>query len=95
MALYVSTFLFGCLIGGSNDFQITLGIEVFGRYDYPVANSVIMPICNTCRALSFAIVGTVSGTSLGFTGAYLTLAVIAVVGVLCAWRLKETCIGRQ
>ena len=95
VALYVSTFLFGCLIGGSNDFQITLGIEVFGRYDYPVANSVIMPICNTCRALSFAIVGTVSGTSLGFTGAYLTLAAIAVVGVLCAWRLKETCIGRQ
>ena len=95
VALYVSTFLFGCLIAGSNDFQITLGVEVFGRFDYPSANSVIMPICNTCRALSFAIVGTISSTSLGFTGAYLALAGIAVIGVLCAWRLKDTCIGRQ
>lgn len=92
--LYISLFLTAGVIAGSNDFMITLGLTVFGRYDYASASSVIMPINSVVRTFGYAIVGVLASRTGGFTVPYLVLAGCAVVGMLIVATLDDRCIGR-
>lgn len=75
--------------------MITLGLTVFGRYDYASASSVIMPINSVVRTFGYAIVGVLASRTGGFTVPYLVLAGCAVVGMLIVATLDDRCVGRS
>lgn len=95
IALYVSLFMIAGAIAGSNDFMLTLTQQVFGRFDYSNAMTVIMPINSVVRSAGYAIVGLLNTATGGFTIPYLVLAGIGVVGMIIVYTLDDSLIGKS
>ena len=90
---YVTAVLLGCFIGAGNNLTPSIIATVFGRYDFPKALSVIMPIWNIVVAFANTIVGVPQSLTGSYVAAYIVLAVVAVIGLILVLTLDDRCIG--
>lgn len=93
--VYGVVFCVGCFIGAGNNLCPSLIQEVFGRYDFPVAITVIMPIWQFICGNASTVVGVPLSLTGSYVVSYIFLAVLALIGFVIVWRMDTKCIGRN
>jgi len=92
---YGVVFCVGCFIGAGNNLCPSLIQEVYGRFDYAAAVTVVMPIWGLIAGNAATVVGVPLSLTNNFVVSYIFLAVIALIGFILIWRMDTTCIGRN
>jgi sugar phosphate permease len=94
-AAYGVVFCVGCFIGAGNNLCPSLIQEVFGRYDFPAAIVVIMPVWQFIAGNASTVVGVPLSLTDSYTVSYIFLAILAVIGLVMIWKMDTKCIGRN
>lgn len=68
--------------------------SVFGRYDFPKAMTVIIPLWNIVVSFATTIVGVPQSLTGSYVAPYIVLLICAAIGFFLVLKLDETCIGR-
>jgi sugar phosphate permease len=88
--------LIGILIGGIGNLFPSMVIQIFGRYDFAMANRVCVPILTAVRAFTFIIVAAVLGATRGnFRILCTILGIISTVAVVLSIFLSNKTIGKE
>lgn len=91
---YISCALLGCFIGAGNNLTPSIIASVFGRYDFPKAMTVIIPLWNIVVSFATTIVGVPQSLTGSYVAPYIVLLICAAIGFFLVLKLDETCIGR-
>ena len=89
IAMYASLPMIGVLLGGAANYLVSITTTIWGRYDFPNAYRVLIPINNFVGAAGVAVVGIIGSSKLGYTGAYAVLAGIALIAALFMLGIKD------
>ena len=88
VAMYISLPMIGVLLGGSANYLVSITTTVWGRYDFPNAYRIILPMHCFVAALGVSIIGVI-GNTVSYTVAYLVVAGIALITALFMFGIKE------
>lgn len=80
--VWISVVMVGIGIGGIGNLIPSLITTSFGRYDFVQANKVIAPINTIVRCAGIILAGIFSQTVWGYTGLYILLIVMSLIGLL-------------
>jgi sugar phosphate permease len=88
--------LIGILIGGIGNLFPSMVIQLFGRYDFAVANSVCVPMLTAIRAFTFIIIAVVLGMTHGsFRILCVVLGCVSTMAVILSLFLSNKTIGKE
>lgn len=82
----------GIMLGGAANYLVSLVSTIWGRYDFDMAYRVLKPIVAVIGALGITIVGGL-GHTVGYSYAYIVLAVLAVVAILFMVVVNDSFVG--
>ncbi len=89
-AMYISLPLIGVLLGGAANYLVSITTTIWGRYDFPNAYRVLLPMNNLVGAMGVAIVGVIGNTEgLGYTVAYAVIAGLALIAAIVMMTIKD------
>lgn len=88
IAMYISLPMIGVLLGGSANYLVSITTTIWGRYDFPNAYRVLLPIHCFVSALGVSIIGVI-GHSVNYTVAYLVVAGIALIAAFVMFGIKD------
>ena len=96
-----SVIFLSCMHGGMGNLMPSLVIQLFGRYDFASVNRFVVPFVVAIRTISLllipmvlAIVGEANG-NLGFKYIYIVLGILSCISIICAFAVKDKCIGKE
>lgn len=95
----VSVILAASGLGGMGNLMPSMEIQVFGRYDFSAANSLMIPIVVGIRSFSLIVVSAIlagagENVPVGFTNVFILFTIIAVVATIFAAIMDDKTIGR-
>jgi MFS transporter, OFA family, oxalate/formate antiporter len=93
ITFFISLPLFGVMLGGAANYLVSIVTTMFGRYDFPNAYKVILPINTFVAAAGVSIVGGL-GQGVSYTVAYIVVGVLALIASFVANGLDDRKIGR-
>lgn len=82
----------GIMLGGAANYLVSLVSTIWGRYDFDMAYRVLKPLVAVIGALGITICGGL-GNTVGYSYAYIVLAVLAVVAILVAFTVNDSFVG--
>ena len=91
--VYVSCFGVACCLGGVCNLIPSMTGTIFGRWDFPAANSVINPLTTALCAIGIFLGGFFSGGP-GYTVMYIVLGIITIISLIIILTTKDKMIGR-
>ena len=92
--LWPATICLGCFLGAGNNLLPSMIAQVFGRFDFPRAVGIIVPIINAIMAVGPSITGIPLSLTGSYVSTYYLLLAISVICLIVTWIMKEDCIGR-
>lgn len=90
--MYISLPCFGFMLGGAANYLVSITNTIWGRYDFPKAYMVILPINNFVGAAGVSIVG-VLGNMYSYTVAYVVIGILALIAAIVTTKLDDSKIG--
>ncbi|MBR2555440.1 MAG: MFS transporter [Aeriscardovia sp.] len=91
---YISAFGISCCAGGICNLIPSMTGTIFGRWDFPAANSVINP-CTFAMCAIGIFIGALLSSSLGFMVTYIIIMVLTVIAFIIIRCTKDEMIGRK
>ncbi len=82
----------GVMLGGAANYLVSLTTTIWGRYDFNMAYRVLKPLVAVIGALGITIVGGL-GNTVGYSYAYLVLAVLAVIAIIFILVVNDSYVG--
>ena len=82
----------GIMLGGAANYLVSLTSTIWGRYDFDMAYRVLKPLVAIIGALGITICGGL-GQTVGYSYAYLVLAVLAVVAIIIMVAVSDAFVG--
>jgi MFS transporter, OFA family, oxalate/formate antiporter len=82
----------GIMLGGAANYLVSLVSTIWGRYDFDMAYRVLKPLVAVIGALGITICGGL-GHTLGYSYAYIVLAVLAVLAILVMFAVTDSFVG--
>ena len=82
-------------MGGIYNLLISINIQIFGRWDFVATNRFVGFIQAILVSSSFAINAIFMNTSLGYTGLYSFLIILAIVSLIIIIKTDDTMIGKK
>jgi len=93
VTMYISLPCIGVMLGGAANYLVSIVNHKWGRYDFPRAYLVILPINNFVGAAGVSIIG-VLGNVFNYSVAYAVVGVLALIAALVTMRLDDSRIGQ-
>lgn len=84
---YISLPILAVMLGGSSNLMASCTAAIWGRFDFQNAFRVIQPLNAIMTGIGITVVGIV-GTNFGYTAAYQTLLIMAIIGLVAMCVLK-------
>lgn len=98
----ISVVMYSLLLGGLGNLMPSLTITIFGRYDFPHANKVMVPLVVGIRSFALFIVpavlegaGGAGHEAEGYFIVFIILAVLSLISTIIAFCLKDKMIGKE
>ncbi|MBE5889591.1 MAG: OFA family MFS transporter [Lachnospiraceae bacterium] len=95
----ISIVMYSCLLGGLGNLMPSFTIQIFGRYDFPQANKLMVPLVVGIRSFALLIVPamlTAAGNQQkGYMMVFVVFAILSLIATIIAFCLKDTLIGKQ
>jgi MFS transporter, OFA family, oxalate/formate antiporter len=88
----ISAFIVGTILGVSSNYVGSFTAQVFGRYGYASAFSLVIMIVTGLRSLGYSLVGVINTATNSNMIAYMIAAVLGVVALLMTIRVDDSCI---
>ena len=88
----ISAFIVGTILGVSSNYVGSFTAQVFGRYGYASAFSLVIMIVTGLRSLGYSLVGVINTATNSNMIAYMIAAVLGVVALLMTTRVDDSCI---
>jgi MFS transporter, OFA family, oxalate/formate antiporter len=94
ITMYASLPFLGFMLGGAANYIVSITNTIWGRYDFPLAYKVILPLTSIVGACGVAIVG-ILGNTFNYATAYAVLGVLALISIYGVSRLNDTLVGKN
>jgi len=103
----ISILMYSLLLGGLGNLMPSFTITVFGRYDFPQANKIMVPLVVAIRSFALFIVPamlaiaakggaqTNDTNAKGYFMTFVVFAVLALISTIIAFRTKDKMIGKE
>lgn len=91
VCVMISLIFTGLVLGGASNCLLSCFSTMWGRYNFPNAYGVALPI-NTFVGTSGVLVIAQSAARFSYTGAYIVVAVLSVIGILLIMPVRESSI---
>lgn len=93
ICIYISIAIIGAALGGAANYLVSMTTEYWGRYQFQKAYGVLLTI-NQIIGMSGAALHAYMTKWTGFKGAYVTLAIICLLGILMILPVKDGFVER-
>jgi len=90
--MFVAQPFLGIMLGGAANYLVSLTSTIWGRYDFDMAYRVLKPLVAVVGALGITICGGL-GHTLGYSYAYMVLAMLAVVAIIVTFIVNDAFVG--
>ena len=98
----VSVVMYSLLLGGLGNLMPSLTITIFGRYDFPQANKIMVPLVVCIRSFALFIVpamieiaGGVGHEAEGYFRVFIILTILSLISTIIAFCIKDKMIGKE
>lgn len=95
----ISVVMYSCLLGGLGNLMPSFTIQIFGRYDFPQANKLMVPLVVGIRSFALLIVPAILtgvGEQIkGYTMVFIVFSVLSLISTIIAFALKDKMIGKE
>ena len=97
-----SIVMYSLLLGGLGNLMPSLTITIFGRYDFPQANKIMVPLVVCIRSFALFIVpamielaGGTGHEAEGYFRVFVILTILSVISTIIAFCTKDKMIGKE
>lgn len=97
----LSVVMYACLLGGLGNLMPSMVIQIFGRYDFPQANKLVVPLVVGIRSFALLVVPAMlaaagaGNETQGFFRVFIVFTVLSLIATVIAFVLKDTMIGKK
>lgn len=96
----ISVVFYACLLGGLGNLMPSMVIQIFGRYDFPQANKLVVPLVVGIRSFALLIVpmmlqmSGIGNESAGYRNVFIVFMILSLVATILAFAIKDKTIGK-
>ncbi|MCU6763735.1 oxalate/formate antiporter family transporter [uncultured Roseburia sp.] len=96
----ISVVFYACLLGGLGNLMPSMVIQIFGRYDFPQANKLVVPLVVGIRSFALLIVpmmlqmSGIGNESAGYRNVFIVFMILSLVVTILAFAIKDKTIGK-